>query len=105
MTVSDDRGTPRANGGALKYRARWRRVHVGDEAYADLRRRVKAAGLLERAYGYYAMRGPLTFAFFAGGAAVDVYTPARVGAGRCWRPRALALPACRSACWGTMRDI
>lgn len=66
MTVLTSAEAPQAIGGALKYRATLGRVRVGDEAYADLRRRVKAAGLLERAYGYYAMRGPLTVAFLAG---------------------------------------
>src|SRR5438132_8016408 len=39
-------------------------------AYADLRRTVMAAGLLERAYGYYFWRTSLSFLLFAAGIAL-----------------------------------
>ena len=79
MTVLTTAEAPQVIGGALKYRVTLGRVRVGDEAYADLRRRVKAAGLLERAYGYYAMRGPLTIAFLAGALLLMFTLPASWG--------------------------
>src|SRR5689334_9542478 len=79
MTVFVKTEAPQMIGGALKYRATLGRVRVGDEAYADLRRRVKASGLLERAYGYYAVRGPLTVAFYVAALVLMFTLPAAWG--------------------------
>jgi fatty acid desaturase len=45
-------------------------------AYAQLRQAIVGAGLLERAYGYYAWRGSLSFALLGLGIACAVATPA-----------------------------
>src|SRR5689334_14542912 len=51
-------------------------VHPFAAAYADLRRAVIGAGLLQRAYGYYAARGLLSFAFLVGALALPFVLPA-----------------------------
>lgn len=46
------------------------------DAYATLRARVVAAGLLRRSYAYYAWRTPLSFAMLLGGVALAFFVPA-----------------------------
>ena len=45
-------------------------------AYAELRRAIVGAGLLDRAYGYYAARSALSFAFLVGALALPFLLPA-----------------------------
>ncbi len=52
-------------GGPIAKRQRAAGVCVSDADYAELRRQVQAAGLLDRAYGYYSARIVLTYGMFA----------------------------------------
>jgi fatty acid desaturase len=79
MTISITADWRQPIGGALKYRAAPQRVHVRDEEYGELRRRVQAAGLINRAYVYYAARSALTLSFWAMALALMLTLPSSWG--------------------------